>query len=143
MIEEVDQLIDKLIKTQRNGVIEIHGTFNIAIINILWQIVASKRFDPEAEDTKNMMDMLTKQFQRGTSFRGFLEELDFLPTFIGHVAPLGEVEKAMIQLKDMMRDLVKEHMKDVDYDNPRDFMDVYLREIKQNDSNFEIGKVQL
>ena len=137
MIEEVDQLIDKLIKTQRNGVIEIHGTFNIAIINILWQIVASKRFDPEAEDTKNMLDMLTKQFQRGTSFRGFLEELDFLPTFIGQFAPLGEVEKAMIQMKDMMTVLVKEHIKDIDYDNPRDFMDVYLKEI-QVDANFDI-----
>merc|ERR1712018_604485 len=55
MIEEVDQLIDKLIKTQRNGVVEILGTFNIAIINVLWHIVASKRFDPEAEDTKKMM----------------------------------------------------------------------------------------
>ena len=131
MIEEVDQLIDKLIKTQRNGVVEILGTFNIAIINVLWHIVASKRFDPEAEDTKKMMDMLNKQFKQGFSLRRFL------PTLICHVAPFGEHENAILEMKDMMRDLVKEHLKDIDYDNPRDFMDVYLKEI-QSDANFEI-----
>ena len=45
MIEEADQLIDKLFEKNPNGIVEIQGTFNIAIINVLWEIVASKRFD--------------------------------------------------------------------------------------------------
>ena len=43
MIEEADQLIDKLFEKNPNGIVEIQGTFNIAIINVLWEIVASKR----------------------------------------------------------------------------------------------------
>ena len=46
MIEEADQLIDNLFETNPNGTVKIQGTFNIAIINVLWEIVASKRFDP-------------------------------------------------------------------------------------------------
>ena len=45
MIEEADSLIDKLFVNNPNGIVEIQGTFNIAIINVLWEIVASKRFD--------------------------------------------------------------------------------------------------
>ena len=136
MIEEADQLIDNLLARNPNGVVEIQGTFNIAIINVLWEIVASKRFDPDAQDTKIMMEMLNKQFKNGFSLRRFF------PTFICHFLPFGEHELAILEMKEMMRDLIKEHLKNVDYDNPRDFMDVYLKEI-QNDSNFEIGNVQL
>ena len=67
MIEEVDQLIDKLIKTQRNGVVEILGTFNIAIINVLWQIVASKRFDVDHPDTQKLMEQLNCIFKNAPS----------------------------------------------------------------------------
>ena len=94
------------------------------------------RFDPDTQDTQKMMEMLNKQFKNGFSIRRFF------PTFLGQFLPFGEHENAILEMKQMMRDLIKEHLKDIDYDNPRDFMDVYLREIKQNDSNFEIGNVQ-
>ena len=36
----------------------------------------------------------------------------------------------------MIKTLITEHLQDIDYDNPRDFMDMYLSEMK-NDSNFD------
>jgi methyl farnesoate epoxidase/farnesoate epoxidase len=43
MTEEVDDVIDKLLDSQNNTV-KIESTFNTAIINVLWEIVASKRY---------------------------------------------------------------------------------------------------
>ena len=45
MIEEVDEVIDEMIEKKN---VKMDSTFNVAIINVLWQIVASKRFDPHA-----------------------------------------------------------------------------------------------
>ena len=60
MIEEADDVISRMLQTSQNGVVQMKGTFSTAIINVLWQIVASKRFDPDAQDTKEMMDMLNR-----------------------------------------------------------------------------------
>ena len=61
MIEEADDVISRMLQTSKNnGTVQMKGTFSTAIINVLWQIVASKRFDPDAQDTKEMMDMLNR-----------------------------------------------------------------------------------
>ena len=51
MIEEVDDAIERMLKF-KDGIVHMRGNFNAAIINVLWHIVASKRYDPDAEDTK-------------------------------------------------------------------------------------------
>ncbi len=43
--------------------------------------------------------------------------------------PFNEADKGFIFIKDLMREVVQEHVADVDYDNPRDFIDVYLKEV--------------
>ena len=61
MIEEADDVIFRMLQTSKNdGIVQMKGTFSTAVINVLWQIVASKRFDPDAQDTKEMMDMLNR-----------------------------------------------------------------------------------
>ena len=46
MVHEVDQVIDKFLEAE-NGIVEIKSSFNTAVLNVLWQIVASKKFDPD------------------------------------------------------------------------------------------------
>ena len=56
--------------------------------------------------------------------------------------PWNKVDKSFFALKKMMRELIMEHMVDIDYDNPRDFIDVYLNEIhnagSEQGSNYTI-----
>ena len=128
MLEEVDDVIDEMIQKKN---VTMESTFNVAIINVLWQIVASKRFDPNAADTKRMMALLNLQFKAGPkSFKLF--------PFLRKIMPANEVDKSFFEMKAMMRGLIKEHLADVDYDSPRDFIDVYLKQIKEVGSDFEI-----
>ena len=46
MIYEADEVIDKMLEKKVN---EMDITFNIAVINVLFEIVGSKRFDPNSE----------------------------------------------------------------------------------------------
>ena len=128
MIEEVDEVIEK-VANQKTVVMD--GTFNTAIINVLWQIVASKRFDPEAADTKRMMALLNMQFKSGFKFVNFFARLKpFLPP--------NEIDKSFHEMKAMMQELIEDHLTDIDYDNPRDFVDSYLTQIKNEGNHFDV-----
>nr|AKH03506.1 cytochrome P450 3041B1 [Paracyclopina nana] len=132
MIEEVDVLIDQL-----DGLTSMDSTFNTPIINVLWQIVASKRFDPQEPRTKKLMGLLNMQFKHG------LNRLAFFP-LLGKILPYNAIDKSLFELKQMMRQLIHEHMHSIDLDNPRDFIDVYLKEIQSNPKpshNFDIEQL--
>ena len=54
------------------------------------------------------------------------------------IFPASEFEKSMHELKSMMRELIKEHLADMDYDSPRDFIDIYLKQIHEDGTNYDI-----
>ena len=129
MVQEVDWVIDKLLESE-NGIAVIDSTFNTAIINVLWQIIASKRFEPSHPETERMMMMLNVPFKTG------LRRIQFLPSYIRKHLPLGNLDNCILELKSMMKTLIKEHLESIDYEHPRDFIDVYLTEMQTN-SNFD------
>ena len=133
MIQEVDEVIDSMLHLK---VVEMDGTFNIAIINVLWEIVASKRFDHNASDTKQMMDLLNKQFKAG------LDVLNFIfPRLPRNILPMTGKTELILQVKSMIRELIKDHLIDVQYDHPRDFIDVYLKQIHDGGASFDIEQL--
>ena len=83
----------------QNGVVHMKGTFNTAIINVLWQIVASKRFDPDAQDTLEMMDMLNRQFTSGNDSN--IRTL--FPIFLGRFFPLDDFDTCLVAMKKLMK----------------------------------------
>ena len=111
--------------------VTMDSTFNVAIINVLWQIVASKRFDPKAADTQRMMALLNMQFKSG--FKAF----NFFP-ILRRIMPASEIDKSFFEMKSMLRGLIEEHMVDIDYESPRDFIDVYLKQIQENGEKFDV-----
>ena len=128
MLEEIDDVIDELIQKKS---VTMDSTFNVAIINVLWQIVASKRFDPKAADTQRMMALLNMQFKSG--FKAF----NFFP-ILRKIMPATEVDKSFFEMKSMLRGLIEDHMADIDYDSPRDFIDVYLKQIHEDGTKFDV-----
>ena len=41
-------------------------------------------------------------------------------------------------MKALMKQLIEEHLVDIDYDNPRDFIDVYLKQIKEDPESYNV-----
>ena len=54
-------------------------TFNTAVVNVLWQIVTSKRFDPDHPETKQMIEMLDAQLKSMTHRKMLGNLLQSLP----------------------------------------------------------------
>jgi len=127
MIEEVDEVIDEMVAKKN---VNMDTNFNVAVVNVLWKIVASKRFDPQAADTKRMMSLLNMQFKDEFPFI-----LNLFPGLRRFFPP--PVDKAIFEIKNMIREIIKEHMANIDYDNPRDFIDAYLKQIQENRTDFD------
>nr|AIL94133.1 cytochrome P450 CYP3041A2 [Tigriopus japonicus] len=134
--DEASQLVQSLLSESRNFSHEvlISNTFNAPIINVLWQIVASNRFEPGEKSTIEMMEKLSEQF------KARMKVIDFIP-FLRPYLPLPKTSRSVLEFKDMIRKEVENHEVDHDPNIPaRDFIDVYLTEIKRSkesgDANF-------
>ncbi|CAB4066304.1 CYP2U1 [Lepeophtheirus salmonis] len=124
--EEAQASIDTILQesSKNDGKVLMASNFNVSIINVLWQIVAGQRFDPEESSTKERMEHLNEVFRVGYSV------LHYLP-IARYFIKKDERRDKMLSLKEFFREMIREHIKDQDDDNPRDFIDVYLKEIQK------------
>ena len=141
--EEVNILIEDLISRSGTGDVLMGDIFNFPIVNILWQIVASKRYDPNLPESKSMMRDVGIVFHEGISMINFFIHSPFLRSFI----PLKK-ERAELGLKRLFRQQIIEHEIELDLNESheaKDFIDMYLKEIKRQyvDTKYNIhGKYQ-
>ena len=124
MVEEVDEIIETMLK---EGNVKMESTFNNGIVNVLWQIVASKRLD-----NATLLKTVNKIMSDGFTYKMYLPEI------IAKNLPLDYYDKGVLELNRATQALIKEHMVDMDPDHPRDFIDVYLKQISQDPVNFDI-----
>ena len=133
--EEANDLIADLIETnEADGEVRIQATFNVAVINVLWRLVASTRFDPKKEQTKELMAKLNSLFKGGEAIHIY--------TFFEFLRPYGpyvDSDKRHFDFKDMFRQYIRQHEAYYDPDAPpRDLIDHYLNEIRKGtDPNFD------
>ena len=127
--EEAELLIRTLLEDSSaspdGGTIPISAQkLNVPVVNVLWQIVASKRFDPHAQETREMLDIVFMRFTKSFS-------ITLLFPFLKRYLPESPSDKGVKQMKAFMRKQIEEHQASYDEDAPaRDFIDVYLAEIK-------------
>ena len=139
MVREVDFVIDQLLES-KDGIVEMRNTFNVGIINIFWQIVADKRFEPGNTETDDMIDTVNSLVSNFTL-------LAFMPDFVLEMmstlrlsTTLNKQDDNVNKMIATMKNLIHDHLKDIDHDHPRDFIDIYLT---QKNSNPDFSEKQL
>ena len=82
------------------------------------------------------MQALNDKFRKGSQLRPFPELNPYLP--------LTKDDLHILSMKRMMREHIEEHLRDYSPDSePRDFIDVYIREIKTSGNpNFNIEQLE-
>lgn len=135
---EFEEMLNKFLSTKEDFLLGID--FNVPIINILWQLVAGKRFD---EDDPEGMEMVASV--NGT-FKDFLK-MNFLPLIIlktfSKITSYEENVKIFNIQKGYIFKQIEEHEKTRDPEHPRDFIDVYLHAIENDIDGSEFTKEDL
>ena len=134
--DEIQYLIDEITSKAEHGDVLFDTVFNFPIINILWQIIASKRYDPNLPESKRMMEKVTEFFKMG------IPALVFIMEPIRHLLPLFKIDKMILDLKAMFRCQVLEQLEEYNcggFHEPRNFIDIYLKEIKEQEITQQPG----
>ncbi|KAG7156926.1 Cytochrome P450 2L1-like 4 [Homarus americanus] len=137
---EVTCLVDDFMKhTGRPQPIPM--SLNVAILNVIWKITADIRYDVDDRKVHEFNDLITElfeNFQRGSVIFDMYPWLPsisppFLTKYLGVDALLESVEKLRVYILQVMG----EHEASLNPDKPRDYIDIYLIEMKAQQGNPE------
>ncbi|XP_050424156.1 probable cytochrome P450 303a1 [Adelges cooleyi] len=147
--EEAVQLVEMFkekIANSKNGrskIFAMRDAFSVGVLNTLWSMMASKRYDPEDKELKDLQALLTDLFANidmvGTLFSQF--------PFLRYVAPDASGYTSFVNIHQrvwaFLREELDNHKKTFVLDQPRDLMDVYLQMLHSDDKKDSYSESQL
>ena len=126
--KQANDLVDH-IKSLGN-IAKVDGSlFAISVLNVLWEMVVGYAFDRDDKELQKVLELnnfifSSKLFIIATT----APWVRFIfPSLTGYNKRL----EALLAMRGHIREEIRKHEKDLDEDNPRDFIDAYLIEIKK------------
>jgi len=135
LIENLNKRISGSKNIQEDGIL-IKDLFPVSVINILWTIMAGVRYDHNNESFQTLMYNVNEFFRNGSPTGGIMAMpiLRFVPIING---PYKKQLVSVEVLQKFIQNSIDEHKSTYQEDNMRDFLDVFIREMKtrENDEN--------
>ncbi|XP_048399462.1 cytochrome P450 2U1 isoform X3 [Stegostoma tigrinum] len=110
-----------------------------AVSNIICSMCFGKRFDYDDEEFRTMLNLIVQGMKLASNSPAML--INVIPLFqYLPFGPFKEVVKTVRDVTAFLKNIIDQHQKTMDPENPRDFVDFYLKEIdyqrhkKQNTS---------
>ncbi|XP_063217519.1 methyl farnesoate epoxidase-like [Bacillus rossius redtenbacheri] len=128
MHEEVMELFKEL---RKNSCFQVSGVFNKCMVNVLWTVMAGRRFSYQDEKFLEILRFVYKSFRANIPGGLLVNVMPFLRFIIPKFSGYEESMEYVTGLQNILRDTIKEHRETFDGQEPRDFIDVYLQEIEK------------
>ncbi|KAJ2944347.1 hypothetical protein O0L34_g18349 [Tuta absoluta] len=124
--------------------IPVNHMFDVSIINILWRIVAGKRYDLDDDRLKELCHLIKRAFAVLDMSGGILNFMPFLRYIIPGLIGYTEIKEVYDSLYTFLREVIEEHQATLDVKKPRDVIDAFLIEMRNNrDDAFKITHEEL
>lgn len=137
--EEAVQLVDdfkaKIAKSKdgKGEIFEMRDAFSVGVLNTLWSMMASRRYDAEDKELKDLQALLTELFANidmvGTLFSQFPVLRFIAPEMSGYTSFVNIHQQVWKFLKAEL----DSHKLTFILNQPRDLMDVYLQMLHSED----------
>lgn len=138
--EQARKLVERL-KEQANEPKPVPHAMKVAVVNVIWQMVAGKMFDMDDKRMKEF-DKLLEDLNAATfalGVRDFFPGLKYLPKFVqNRVFGLDRLEEFKEKFFIYFDELIQEHKASLDPDNPGDLIDAYLLEMKEGSGSPDV-----
>ncbi|XP_041862607.1 cytochrome P450 2J4-like [Melanotaenia boesemani] len=140
--EEIKYLQEEIEK-EKGGPFSPAGLFNNAVSNIICQLVMAKRFDYSDHQFQTKLKSLNEGILLEGSIWGILYES--FPGVMKHLpGPHNKIFSNYGHAQDFLSQEVDKHKKDLDHNNPRDYIDAFLIEMeKHKESNLGFNETNL
>ncbi len=134
--DEVDQLCKHLEK-KKSEAIDIKNHFNISVLNSLWAIATNEKLEYEDPKMKKIIYVLDKALQEFGSPINQIA-ISYKPLlFLIKNTNIFSTLAAVQGIKDILQDAISEHVDTYQEDSMRDFIDHFIREIKEKSTMSE------
>ncbi|XP_059487511.1 LOW QUALITY PROTEIN: methyl farnesoate epoxidase-like [Neocloeon triangulifer] len=133
--EEVEDLLRQV--TKKAGAdfehpVELSDLLGVASINVLWYVVARERYSHDDARVAVLTNLIRSIASRldgaGSAYSHFPWIMALLP---GTASKFQDYLDIRERLQNFILERIKEHKKTLDKNNPRDFIDVYLAEMQE------------
>ncbi|KPJ07145.1 putative cytochrome P450 305a1 [Papilio machaon] len=143
-ISEECQALTKLIENSAGRAICVNKLFNVCIVNVVWRLVAGKRYELTDERLKSLCDLITRSFKVVDMSGGVLNFLPFLRHIIPDLIGYTELMNINHSIYAYLKEVIEEHRTNLDDKNPRDVIDAFLIEMKnQEDKTLTAEELQV
>ncbi len=134
--DEVDQLCRHLEKEEGKA-INIRNYFNIAVLNSLWSITTNEKLEYDDPKLQKIVYTLDKALQEFASPVNQIV-LTYKPLiFIAKYTNIFSTRKFVQKIKDVLYEAISDHEESYQEDSMRDFIDYFLKEIKEKSASQE------
>ncbi|KAA0191687.1 Cytochrome P450 CYP3213B1, partial [Hyalella azteca] len=138
--DEASLLMDHLEKACLDRPVVIDSALNTAVINVLWMMFTSKRYDVGDLEIVQYVQVLEKILYVSRKKIFLLDIIPVLPKILpmfilNAFFDFNVGENYFQELTKMSENKIREHLTSLDPDNPRDIIDYYLLEKTERDSN--------
>ncbi|XP_069672282.1 methyl farnesoate epoxidase-like [Periplaneta americana] len=130
IVDEVEQLVRKLQSSET----QTTGMFGLPSINVLMEVLGGVRHSHTDAEFKALLQKITRLFRTGNPSGDILDVLPFLRFFMPRLAGYRERKVGTVDAQKFFKQSIREHMETLDENDPRDFIDLYLIEMKKNNS---------
>ncbi|KAK4328292.1 hypothetical protein Pmani_001276 [Petrolisthes manimaculis] len=135
------QLVQELRKQADQPAKHLPIALSAAIMNIIWNMVASRQFemdDPRAIEFKNILDQLIEAEDRSL----IVDLLPWLRTLlpeklINWIIKMDVIDTTRHKFLLYFKEVVEEHRATLDPNNPRDLIDGYLMEMEERKEDLD------
>merc|ERR1711892_36338 len=136
---EVEETVKKFLSVSGSD-FYLSTDFNIPIINILWQLVASTRFTEEDPEGQKMIESVTKMFK--CHLKMTMVPLRILKMFPKFTEYDDNVEIYNVQ-KRFVSEQIEQHEATLDSEYQRDYIDAFLNEMNAKEVDRDFSKLDL
>ncbi|XP_018325402.1 probable cytochrome P450 303a1 [Agrilus planipennis] len=145
--EEVLTIVDTLekkIKSQKSGaIVRMDDFFGIHVINTLWTMMAGTRYNPNDVKLKSLQKLLTILFTKIDIIGAMFSHFPFLRFVAPEYSGYNIYMDTHRRIWDFLDSEMEKHKQTFSPDNPRDFMDIYLKALMSPTKKDSFSEKQL
>ncbi|KAK7022911.1 hypothetical protein SK128_025141 [Halocaridina rubra] len=109
-------------------------SMNVAILNVIWRLIADVRYDVEDEEIQEFERLITSAFEEIQGYNIVFDMFPYLvpitPIFIRKKLGIESMVEKFDEIRDFVLRVVDEHVAKFDNNNLKDYIDVYLSEME-------------
>ncbi|XP_077291982.1 methyl farnesoate epoxidase-like [Arctopsyche grandis] len=143
IIAEILYFIEWL-KTNSDSPINISRIFTIPVLNIIWTLIAGKRYDRKDKKLLTVCKSIDDNFQRIDTSGGILHHFPILRFIVPKASGYEALLANNYTMWNFLTETIDEHKQTIQPGKTRDFIDAYLHEINhENNDNTTFTNNQL